>query len=491
MNNADLVITGANVVTMDSERRILAHADVVIREDRIIAVEPTSTVENTERHKTIDAAGKVLLPGFINTHCHCTHNLMRGGPSDDLHVGDWVVNALFPALKAYTSEDSRIAAQLYCMEAIRSGITTTVDIEDYARIDTHFEQTIAAYEEFGLRIIYGDSFFEAELPSWSAMFKEARARHPEIHHDEDVFETTNVALDRIEKRIKSNHGKADGRIQLWPAPNSLLMNTKEGILGARDLAKRYGLRLPIHVAETRDESNDLGCSSVAYLDSLGFWDEDVLAAKMIFTDSDDHKILQRHDVKIAHDLATNMLCGYGIAPVFEYLEAGLTVGIGIDDVNLNQSVNLIADMRMVAAAQKAKYEDPTVITAEKVLEMATIDGAHALGMENDIGSIEVGKKADLILVDLKQINTAPCHNVASAIVYHAYGNEVDTTVVDGQILMEGRQLVALSDREQELAFIDNVQAASNRVLERAGMQELRDRPWTSSAHNSQDRLQQD
>lgn len=192
----------------------------------------------------------------------------------------------------------------------------------------------------------------------------------------------------------------------------------------------------------------------------------------------DLRIVKKHDVKIAHNAVSNQYVADGIAPIMEYCTAGIVVGLGTDDCNANQSVSMISDMKHAALAQKVKYLTSAAMTAEKVLEMATIDGARAIGMEDQLGSIEVGKKADMILMNLNYPQTTPCHNIPSAVVYHAYGHEIDTVVCDGQILMEDRTLTAFT-KEEESALLVRAQEASDNVLERAGMQKLRDRDWTS------------
>jgi cytosine/adenosine deaminase-related metal-dependent hydrolase len=478
MGPHDLVITNAHVVTMDEERRVLAPGAIAVDDGRVVQVDSSGALADARASRTIDAHGMVLLPGFVNAHTHSTHNLQRGGPSDDRVLYDWLINALNPAMKAYRPEDVRLAAELYCLEAIRSGITTFVDNADYARYDFHAEEAISTYKRSGLRAIYGRLFFDtvpAELgPYLDAMV----AKEPEIVHDDDFLEPAAKALAATEALIDRHHGSADGRIQIWPAPAVAITTTVDGLLGARDLAKRKGTMLTIHVAQSHFDRLQGGVSSVEYLAAIGFLGPWVLANHMVQVDYNDLRILRTLDVKIAHNPVSNMYVADGIAPIAEMNLAGITVGIGTDDCNANQSVSMISDMKFAALAQKVKYLSSAAMTAEKVLEMATIDGARSVGLEREIGSIEVGKKADLILVDLEHPQTTPWHNASSALVYQAYGNEVDTVIVDGNILMEGRRLTGL-DGEAERDLLQRAQAASVEVLDRAGMQRLRDRPWTS------------
>jgi len=478
MSDLDILITNAHVVTMNPEREVLRDGAIAIREDRIEAVGTMVSLGERSAEKVIDAGGKVALPGFVNAHTHATHNLQRGGPSDDRVLYDWLVNSLNPSMKAYERNDVRTAAQLYCLEAIRSGITTFVDNADYARHAFHPEEAIGVFKDFGLRAIYGRLFFDTVPADLGPYFEAMEDKEPEIEHDAGFLEDASKALADTEALIDRYHGSADGRIQVWPAPAVAITTTKEGLLGARDLARRKGTMLTIHVAQSPHDRLQAGVSSVEYLAAIGFLGPWVLANHMVQVEYNDLRILRDRDVRIAHNPVSNMYVADGIAPIAEMNLAGITVGMGTDDCNANQSVSVISDMKFAALAQKVRYGSSAAMTAEKVLEMATIDGARAIGMEDQIGSLEPGKKADLSLVDFSHPQTTPWHNAASALVYQAYGNEVDTVLVDGRVLMEGRGLAAL-DAEQEAELLVRTQDASNEVLERAGMQKLRDRPWTS------------
>jgi cytosine/adenosine deaminase-related metal-dependent hydrolase len=478
MPRADLVIKGATVVTMDRDRGVIPDAGIAVTDDRIVAVGSRAELDKYDSAREIEASGQALLPGFVNAHCHCTHNLMRGGPCDDRVLYDWLVNGLNPAMKAYQPGDPRVAAELYCVESIRAGITTTVDNEDYSRHDHICDEAMAVYQDMGIRIIYGDSFFDLIPEEWVPYIEACEAKEPEINHDHDILEKTGEALARIQGRIDRYHGSGDGRIQVWPEPCIACMTTREGLVGVKDLARKNGTRITLHASQSNFDKFQNGMSSVEYLETCGFWGPEVLAAHMVQVEPNDLRIMKRYDVKVAHNAVSNLFVADGIAPVMEYATAGLTVGIGTDDCNANQSACMLSDMKVAALAQKVRYLSSAAMTAEKVLEMATIDGARAVGMDEDIGSVEVGKKADVILVDLLTPQTTPCHNVPSALVYHSYGHEVATVLVDGQVLMEDHQLTRMTS-DEEAGLLRRAQDASHAVLERAGMQKLRDREWRS------------
>jgi atrazine chlorohydrolase/5-methylthioadenosine/S-adenosylhomocysteine deaminase/melamine deaminase len=474
----DLLVRNAAVVTLDGDRRILHGGSVGITDDRIVFV-GSSEDRVPEAAREIDGAGMAALPGFVNAHTHAIHNLLRGGLSDDRVLYDWLLNVLYPGVLAYDEDDARTAATLFCVEAIRSGITTVVDNADLGRIDMLADTTIDVYKQLGLRAIYARMFADKTPPELVEYMEMIEAKEPDVHHDPEPLEDTREALASIERLIDRHHGAEDGRIQVWPSPGIAIFTTREGLLGAKELARRKNTRLTIHVAESRFDATQAGVSAIEYLASIGFLGPETLLGHCVQLDANDIRMLKQYDAKVANNVVSNMFLASGIAPVAEMVNTGVTVGIGTDDCNCNTSVNMLSDMKFAALAQKVRYLHSAAITAEKVVEMATIDGARAVGLEHEIGSLEVGKKADLILVDLRHPQMVPLHSIPSALVYQAYGNEVDTTIVDGRVLMEGRRLTAL-DEEQEQALLTAAQASSDAVVERAGMQRVRDRGWKSS-----------
>jgi cytosine/adenosine deaminase-related metal-dependent hydrolase len=474
----ELAAVNATILTLDPDRRVIESGSVAVDGDRIIAVGGPGEIDTEGAARVIDAKGKILMPGFVNAHTHAIHNLLRGGLSDDRVLYDWLLNVLYPGVLAYTAEDAATAARLFCIEAIRSGITTVVDNADYGRLDYLADATIDTYKAMGLRAIYARMFSDFTPPELIPYMEAIEAKEPAVHHDPHPYEDTAEALDSIARLIARHHGTANGRIQVWPSPGIAIFTTREGLLGAKDLARRNGTMLTIHVAESKFDAQQHGVSGVEYLASVGFLGPDVLAGHCVQLDDNDIRMFKVLDVKMSNNVVSNMFLASGIAPVAKLVLAGVTVGIGTDDCNCNGSVNMLSDMKFAALAQKVKYGNSAAITAEKVVEMATIDGARAVGLEKETGSIEVGKKADFILVDLNHPQAVPRFSVPSVLVYQCYGNEVDTVVIDGQVLMEGRRLTMLSE-EEEAEVLVAAQKASEGVVERAGMQRIRDRGWKS------------
>jgi atrazine chlorohydrolase/5-methylthioadenosine/S-adenosylhomocysteine deaminase/melamine deaminase len=289
------------------------------------------------------------------------------------------------------------------------------------RWDMVADTSIGVYRQAGLRVMYARMFYDHTPPELVPVIQAIEAAEPGVRHDPGGVEPTAGALAAIERLMRRHHGTADGRIQVWPSPGVAILCTREGLLGARDLARRFGTMLTLHLAESPHDRDQGGMSSIAYLGSIGFLGPEVLAGHCVQSDADDIRTLKAFDVKVANNPVSNMFLGSGIAPVAEMQAAGITVGLGTDDGNCNNSVNIIADMKVAALAQKGRYQRGTAITAERVLRMATIDGARAVGLQDQVGSLAPGKKADLVLLDLAHANLVPRHSLASVLVYQADG----------------------------------------------------------------------
>ena len=467
MPRAGVLIRDAHVVSMDEARSEFVPGYVAIRDDVIVGVGPLRECP-PEADQVIDAAGKVLLPGFVNAHTHAIHILMRGGLSDDRPLYDWLFNVILPGLAVYRRTDVEVAARLYCTEALLSGITTFVDNVEFPadRFDATADTAIGVYRQMGQRVIYARMFYDYAPPGLAPLVDEAQAREPGVRHPVAEMETTASALASIENLIRRHHGSADGRIQVWPSPGVAILCSREGLLGAKDLARRRGTRLTLHLAESPHDRYQSGMTSIGYLGSIGFLGPEVLAGHCVQADDDDIAVLKNCGVKVASNAVSNLFLGSGIAPVAEMQAAGITVGLGTDDANCNNSVNMISDMKIMALAQKGRYGRPSAMTAERVLAMATIDGARALGMADQIGSVEVGKKADLVLLDFARSHLYPRHSVSSAIVYQANGSEVDTVLVDGRVLVAAGRLAG-ADPDATAMLGERAQRASVRIARHA------------------------
>jgi atrazine chlorohydrolase/5-methylthioadenosine/S-adenosylhomocysteine deaminase/melamine deaminase len=462
-----LRIDNVRILTMDDARSIIDPGFIAVDQDRIIALGQMASAGNHPASAVVDGGGKVALPGFVNAHTHAIHNLLRGGPSDDRRLYDWLLNVLYPGVNAYTAADAKVAAELFVYESVTAGITTFVDNADLGQVDFLADETISVYRDRGVRAIYARMFSDYTPPHLEDYITAIEQREPSLERP-DVVESADEALASIEALINRHHGTGDGRIQVWPSPGIAVFTSREGLLGAQELGRRTGTRVTIHVAESTFDRMQHGMSSIEYLSSIGFLDDRTLCGHCVHLDANDIRVLKRSGASVANNVVSNMFLASGIAPVAEMLLAGIPVGLGTDDCNCNTSVNMLADMKVAALAQKVRYLDSSAITAYEVLEMATIRGARAVGMADDIGSLEVGKKADIVLVDCSAPHMTPHHDTASVLVYQANGSEIDSVYVDGVPLMTGRRVAWLDDEgERELAR--SAQRVSSGVISRAGL----------------------
>lgn len=480
MSTPSILITNAMVVTMNPAREVIERGFVAIDEDRIVAIGDQAACPYETAARVIDAAGDVVFPGLVNAHTHSFDILLRGGVADDLALYDWLLNVSAAGTAAFRAGDYGTAVRLHCLEAIRSGITTTVDLAE-TEVDTWDEvatEALHAYTEAGMRTVFAESYYDVVPPELSSFLQAMEDRDPGMDRKLPMGHGLVEQLARIEELVDTHHGRADGRIHIWPAPTVALYSTRQSLLGAKDLARRRHLGVTLHIAESPHDRMQHGVSSVQYLAGIGFLGPEVLAAHCAQVDVNDIRALKAFDVKIANNPVSNMFLGNGTAPIAEMLTAGITVGIGTDDGDCNNGVNLIADLRVAALAQKNRYCDPTAITAEQVLEMATIGGARAIGLDHEIGSLEVGKKADLFLLDRTCSTLVPFRSPASALVYQANGNEVHTVLIDGRLVLDQRAVTWLPP-EAEAALLADAQAAHDRAVQHAGLRRYRSGRWAT------------
>ena len=474
---AYLIIKGGTVLTMDKDRRIIENGAVVVSGKKIEAVGSTEDIlSKYSDGEIIDASGKLIMPGFINVHTHVIQVLLRGGLSQDRELYDWLFNVLYAGLDQYSAANAKVATTLYCTEAIRAGITTIVDNEDQGRSDAIAVATIETFTEIGIRAVYARMFFDASPKHLDKLVETVMRKGPTVKHA-DTMESTDQAIDHIESLIKRYHNTAEGRIQVWPAPSIPNVISEEGLLRSLDLANKYDTMVTVHLAEAPLDANMYGMTSTEFLSSLGFLCPRVLAAHCVWMTDRDLRLLKINDVKVAHNSVSNLYLASGIAPISKMVSQGITVGIGTDDANCNESINMIQAMKIAALAQRGHTLDPSALTSEKVVEMATIEAAKAIGMENEIGSLEVGKKADVILLNLKNPQLCPLHHIPNGLVFQAYGSEIETVIVDGKVLMKDKKLTYLNDKEESELY-EEAQKASMEIAKEVGLSGL-NRAWNT------------
>jgi 5-methylthioadenosine/S-adenosylhomocysteine deaminase len=418
---ADLVVRNATVVTVDEQRRVIHDGAVAILGGRIAAVGKAAEIAaRYQAAETLDAGGGIVLPGLINAHTHAPMVLFRG-IADDLKLMDWLQKYIFPAeAKNVTAEFVKAGTHLAALEMIRSGTTTFVDMY-------YFEDQVAeAAKEAGLRTVAGETVIGFPAPD---------------------NKTVADALAYTDRFLKKWAG--DPLVVPAVAPHSAYLVDPDTLRATRVLADRYGAPILIHLSESKDEQATVKeryrKTPTVHLRDLGILRKGLLGAHGIWLDAGDRAILKEAGAGVAHCPQSNMKISSGPAPVREMLAEGLRLGLGTDGAASNNDLDMFEEMLTAALLAKHVTADPTVAPAAAVLEMATLGGARALGMEDRLGSLEPGKRADLIVVDLSAPRLHPLYDPVSHLVYAAKGADVRHVVVEGRVVMRDRKVTTLDE----------------------------------------------
>ena len=436
----ELIVTNALVVTMDAAGRVLPRGAIAIDRGGIVAVDAAEAIgKGFEARETIDAGGQIVLPGLINTHTHAPMVLYRG-LADDLALMEWLEKYIFPA-EARTVSPSfvRAGTRLAALEMIQSGTTTYADMY-------YFEEEIGRVTRAaGLRGVLGQTIIQ---------FPVADAKTPQ------------AGLARTEAFLKEFAG--DELITPAIAPHAMYTLDRATLQAARAMADTYDAPVLIHLAETADELRTSQkahqLSPTRYLESINFWGPRTLAAHGVWLDDADIALLAKRKVGVSHNPESNMKLASGTAPVPALRRAGVPVGLGTDGAASNNDLDMFEAMRQAAFLHKLTTGDPRAVPATVALAMATIEGARALQMDDRIGSLEPGKRADLIVVSTKGARQTPMYDPISHLVYVARGDDVQTTIVNGKVLMRDRQVLTLD----EVAVIREANAIAVKVREAVG-----------------------
>jgi 5-methylthioadenosine/S-adenosylhomocysteine deaminase len=419
--SVDLVVRGGTIVTMDGARRVIDDGAVAVSGGKIVAVGKRTDIEcRFTGREVIDAAGRVVMPGLINGHTHAAMTLFRG-LADDLDLNEWLTKYIFPAeAKNVNEEFVRAGTRLGLAEMIRGGTTTYCDMY-------YFESAVAEETaRAGMRGVLGETVIDfpvADNKSWEQ------------------------AMAYVEKFV----AKWKGNRLVTPAiaPHAPYTVSEDHLKQVRDFSQRTNAPIVIHVAETRKEVEDItrdhGASPVDYLARIGLLSDKVIAAHVVHATDEEIGVLKRLNVGVVHNPQSNMKLASGVAPVPQYLRADVALGLGTDGAASNNDLSMWEEMDTAAKLHKVATFDPKVVTALEALEMATIRGARALHLERETGSLEEGKRADLIVVDLDDLNQVPLYNIYSQLVYATKASDVRTVVVEGRVLMRDRKLLTLDE----------------------------------------------
>ncbi len=418
------MIKGGTIVTMDDHDSIVS-GDLFIHDGRIQEI---AVGTGTGADVAIDARGCVVLPGFVQTHIHLCQTLFRGA-ADDLSLIDWLKKRIWPMEAAHSVSSLRASARLGIAELIKGGTTCALTMETVNHTDAVFQ----VVEETGYRATVGKCMMDKgeEVP-------------------DALYEDTDASVEKSLALLENWHGRADGRIRYCFAPRFAVSCTRELLSKVARLAHERGVMVHTHASENRHECEMVeqatGLRNITYLDSLGLTGRHVALAHCIHVDDDEIAILKRTNTNVVHCPSSNLKLGSGIAPLKRMLEEGISVSLGADGAACNNRLDMFTEMRTAALLQKALH-GPEVLSAKQALRMATIDGARALGLGDEIGSLEVGKRADVILVKLDSLHSTPqTTNLVSAITYSAQASDVETVVIDGQLVMREGKLLTMDER---------------------------------------------
>jgi 5-methylthioadenosine/S-adenosylhomocysteine deaminase len=421
--DVDVSIMNCTIVAMDKKQPIIEKGLITIKNGQITYVGRKSKSSlSIKAEKAIDGEGKVALPGLVNCHTHVAMTLFRG-VAEDKPLDEWLRNTVWALEAKLKTSDIHDGALLGCLEMIKSGTTCFADM--------YFHEEIVAkvVEKAGLRAVLAPGIIEAEdAGRGERMLKDA----------------VNVA--------RKYHDYAGGRVKVQLGPHALYSCSPNLLRRVREAALSLGVGVHVHLAESPDTARVLkskfGFGEVELLEHIGFLkDLHVLAAHCVCLGDDEMRLLAQRGVNVAYNPVANMKLGMGAPKVNDMLKLGVTVGIGTDGPASNNTLDMFESMKMASLLQKVFYRDPTVLPAKSVLRMATLDGARALGLEKFVGSLEVGKRADLILVDFDKPHLTPLHDLYANLVYSAHGSDVDTVIVDGKVLMEKRKVNMLDEAE--------------------------------------------
>lgn len=454
-----LICLGDYIITMDKARRIVEDGAVVVEDDRIAAVGPREEVlPRYPDCKILEGNHRLVMPGLINGHIHLPQFMMRG-VDDAVDCLTLLTKYIWPIQGSYDEVDALISARLGLLEMIKSGTTCFLSTGLHPRYG--MDGICSEVEESGLRGIISKYVFQA-----GGFSGDDTAIHPGLWEDGEV------ALRQAEELIQNWNGRGNGRVQVWVSPRSVGAGSPEYYRRASDLARRYGVGLTAHWSEVKENAEFIrktyDTTPAGFADMIGLLTEKSVLVHGIYFEDGDFDLLAAAGTTVCHCPVCNTKLDMGIARVKEMREAGVNVCLGNDGMPDNNTADLFREMRTYCLLQRRLYGDPTQPTSMEALELATINGARGLGLQQEIGSIEPGKKADLIILNLSQPHLLPVINPVNTVVWAANGSDVETMLVDGRIIMNKRDILTLD----EPRILDEVRGRIGKVLRQTGSKEL-------------------
>ena len=422
MNGKTLLIKNGTIVTVNREMEVFS-GDILIENNRIRSVAPHI---DFAAEAIFNADDFVIVPGFVQTHIHLGQTLFRN-LAEDLALLDWLSQVIWPGEANHTEETTRLSAQLSLAEFLRNGTTTIMDIG----LVHHARVLFESIAESGIRAVAGKMLMDGgDSP-------------------QGLKEDTDKALNESVELLKKWHGYDDNRIRYAFAPRFVLSSSDELLRRLADLAKQYNVIVHSHASENKDEvrlvEERFGMRNIEVFDHFGLTEGHLCLAHCIWTDEHERRIMQEKDIKVLHCPSANLKLGSGIAPVPDYLQRGINVSLGADGAPCNNNLNIFTEMRLAGLIQKYLH-GPQSMPAQTVFRLATIDGARALGMEQEIGSIEPNKKADLVFIKRNQVHSIPDENIYAKLIYATQAEDVKHVMIDGKWVMRDRQLLTIDEK---------------------------------------------
>jgi 5-methylthioadenosine/S-adenosylhomocysteine deaminase len=464
-----ILITNVTVVTVNKKREMIRNGAIAIQDDKIVDIGPSVQLEAKypDVQRKIDGTGKAVFPGLINTHNHLFQTLLKG-LGDDKNLADWLSEMTFPSAVHLNEEHCYYGAMLGCLDGLHSGTTTMLDYMYPHPTNGLDDSIVKCFRELKIRGILGRGYMDTGL---------------QFGVQKGIMQDVKTIEKDARRLLDSYHNKDNGRLKVWLAPAAVWSNSKESLEMTKRLAEEYNTGVTIHISETpfdRNAAKELhGYYDIDVLEKLGLMGPNMLMVHCVHLTDHDIRMAKYFDAKVSHNPGSNMYLSSGVPRIPRLIEAGVTCSLATDGAGSNNANDMIEVLKLAALMQKVHHMDPTIITAEKILEMATIDGARAIGMEDKIGSLEVGKQADLFIFNpFRAAKAVPMHHPVSTLVYSSSEQNVETVMIDGQIVMEDGKVTVID----EAKILAEANAAADDLSAKAGTMHLKDRPWRSLAY---------
>jgi 5-methylthioadenosine/S-adenosylhomocysteine deaminase len=449
---------------MDKNMRVVRDGGLAIDDGSIVFVGSTEeAVSSYHGEKTLDGKGMIAIPGLINAHTHMYQDLLRG-LGDDMGLMEWLEAMMLPNNAVLSPEDVYIGSLLGCIEQLKTGTTLVVDNLTASTSERSVDNVAKAIKESGIRGMIARGVKEITTERKEGVYRDA------FYTPEEEVRITARLMDKW-------NNEACDLVKVCPGPISTLSSGAEQFQRMKELSDKYKVPIHTHVAEVREEvENTLrnhGMREVEYLHSIGVLGPRFHAVHGVWLNSSEMRLLAESGAHLIHCPVSNMILASGVSPVIKMLDLGVNVALGTDGPASNNNQDMVGVLKATSLLHKVSSLDPKAMPCEKVLEMATLGGARALGMEEEIGSLEPGKRADVVLVDVMKPHIMPIHNPVSALVYSAMGSDVHTVIVDGKIVVEEGVILKLDER----MVLERSQEVADELVRRSKTSELRNRKW--------------